>query len=911
MVLGDENTGRRNGRSHASYFGGPSASTPLDRFLLRIVDGCLAGVIFVVPLLMGGRHAIGQLALTVLAVAAAWAWSAHRWFASHQPGHSAGATPLPLRDYVAPVLILTLGVALLLVQTAPLPAWLFARLSPNAASLLPLWHEGDVGLGAWSCLSMTPAETAASLVVFLDYGLLFLVASQRIRCVEHVERLLRWCALSTVVVAMLGIAQLVAGDGRFFWFYEHPLATASDVAKGSFTNRNHFAQFLALGIGPLIWWLQDALRHRRRGEMTVYWLGLALGVVLFAGLLSLSRGGMAAMLLAAVVATALCWRGGASGGRLLAALGAAVVLIGVSLWIFGLDRVSDRIEDFSAGSIDRLDQSAGRRTIWAATLKAIPNFLPLGSGAGSFCDVHPMYTNVLADDDRDATHAENGPLQVTLENGAAGALLLVAGIALCGWWCAGGIGRHVPGRLKVCAGACTASLVASVAHSLVDFVWYVPACTALVVLFAAYAMRIRRMARCEADAIATVAVPATAKQPRFSVAVSVAAFLLLAGVGIWMIGNRIGPAMAQPDFDRFMVEYRAAKTKTPDGALADPVDEETLLNWVSCLESVICWEPTHCAAHLRLAEIHRRLFEKLQVTSVNQMPLQHIADAVRQQQFPSREALVAWLTVAIGPHWKHLESALDHARQALDLGPLRGRAYLVLAELSFLRGDQGSLAEACLDQALRVRPLDGAVLWAASQKASLAGNPSQAMKYAKLAFQSGPRGRRQVIAGLVAGTPTEGLPGLIDSMMAEFRPDYDALKFLYGVCAPRGTVEQLTPLIRRCAEQAEVESRKPHLVAPARAWMEAHAFYARIGEHEAALRCVRKAVDCEMGNYEFRRQLGLYLLHQHLYREAESHLRWCQDRMPSDRAIAGAVRDALRGRLDAEARSASQKAQLE
>ena len=50
----------------------------LDRFLLRVVDGGLAGTIFVVPLLMGGRHAIGQLVLTILAVAAAWAWAARQ-----------------------------------------------------------------------------------------------------------------------------------------------------------------------------------------------------------------------------------------------------------------------------------------------------------------------------------------------------------------------------------------------------------------------------------------------------------------------------------------------------------------------------------------------------------------------------------------------------------------------------------------------------------------------------------------------------------------------------------------------------------------------------------------------------------------------------------------------------------------
>ena len=105
----------------------------IDRFLLRVVDGGLAGVIFVVPLLMGGRHAIGQLGLTIFAVAAAWAWAARQCL---QP--DARWRPLA----VAPLLLL--GLALVVLQIVPLPPWLLARLSPATARALPLWaHAGN------------------------------------------------------------------------------------------------------------------------------------------------------------------------------------------------------------------------------------------------------------------------------------------------------------------------------------------------------------------------------------------------------------------------------------------------------------------------------------------------------------------------------------------------------------------------------------------------------------------------------------------------------------------------------------------------------------------------------------------------------------------------------------------------
>ena len=45
-----------------------------DAMLLKIVDGGLAGCIFLVPLLLGGRQALGQLVLVGLAVSVAAAW---------------------------------------------------------------------------------------------------------------------------------------------------------------------------------------------------------------------------------------------------------------------------------------------------------------------------------------------------------------------------------------------------------------------------------------------------------------------------------------------------------------------------------------------------------------------------------------------------------------------------------------------------------------------------------------------------------------------------------------------------------------------------------------------------------------------------------------------------------------------
>ena len=215
-------------------------------------------------------------------------------------------------------------------------------------------------------------------MLLISYGLLFFVTVQRIKTIEDVERLLRWCAISAMCMAVFGLVQYLGGNGKFFWFYSPPFANTLEGAKGSFTNRNHFAHFLALGVGPLIWWLLYAARGMRSGlhvsahghahppiamntagaapgagaarigaqtiasagpdchvpnagkmgfsgsvpaspanELETYILGLALAVLLFAGLMSLSRGGIAALVIAALVAAAVCCMASSAAARFL------------------------------------------------------------------------------------------------------------------------------------------------------------------------------------------------------------------------------------------------------------------------------------------------------------------------------------------------------------------------------------------------------------------------------------------------------------------------------------------------------------------------------------------------------------------------------------------------------------------
>lgn len=881
-----------------------SVKQKLDMFLPRVVDACLIGSIFVVPLLMGGRHELGQLVLTIMVVAAAWAWALRQCI--RDDGNAwRKTTAMPL---------LLLGAVLLVAQIIPLPYGLLKTLSPHAADILPLWFSGGdqaAQLGQWQCLSFTPGETLSSLVIFLDYALLFLVAVQRIAKIEDVERLLRWCALTTVIMAVLGLLQLFFGNGKFLWFYEHPLSLASGVAKGTFSNRNHFAQFMALGIGPLIWWIQDSMRRSHaagdkklhssatgigRGELTTYLLGLALGVVLFAGLLSLSRGGILAMFLATLVCAAICYRTSSFGKRLLISLASAGVLIVASLGIFGYERVCNRLDSLVSGELDRMDQSAGRRTIWAATLDASTDFVPLGTGAGSFRKIYPMYTDLLSDERIDSTHAENSYLQLLLETGVGGAILALLGIGLCVFWCVGAVRSQTPTRNKLCIAAIAGTLTASLTHALFDFIWYVPACMAIVVVMAAAAQRVWQLSKGEESFSRHPNIFFWFPMPsRLGWPIGLLTLTLLGG---WMIADRVGPAVARKYWDEYFVARNVMRVRPLSEQNPEIENADTQRRWIACLETVVRWSPSHIKAHLALAEAHRRLFDSLQAESENQMPLVHIRDAAIQSHFPSREALNDWLSRAIGDHWLHLQKSLDHTRKALALCPLEGRAYIYLVELSFLNNISDSVRRNYVEQALRVRPYDGDVLYTAAKEAMLAGDTKLWLDYTKKAVASGPRCQGKVICELVAATPAANLPAVADFVVREFEPDLKGIRILHTECSKQCSQQQLRGLVQLRAKKAEEEAHKSKSTKAAAVWIEAHNLHVKLEKYDNALRCARGAVQSDPNNFHAHYLLGLDLLKQQSFEEAERHFRWCYQRRPDNRIVEAKLSEAHRGKLD-------------
>ncbi len=898
--------------------GSETDTDPLGRLLLHIVDAGLAGSIFVVPFLMAGRHPLGQLVLIALAVSVAVAWILRESLRGERTWRLSGAE-----------LLLLAGLVLLLMQLAPLPQSLLSWLAPHTTEVLPLWRaEADpsVRLGIWSQVSLTPAATRSGLVMFLAYGLLFLATAQRIRRVEDVERLLRWCALSATVMAVFGIAHLLLSNGKFFWFYEHPYSTTSDVAKGSFSNRNHFAHFLALGVGPLVWCAYRSLgqrRNRRKDELnrwgpahpsldrtTGFWV-MALVLVLFAALLSLSRGGAIVAVLATLISVAVCFRGSGKGIRFVIGLGAAALLVGASLAIFGGDRVSSRLRTLAAGSLEEIDAPEGRLTIWKAAAKAVPDFAVLGSGVGSHREVYPMYLQQRRSR-KYFSHCESGYLQVALETGIPGLALILAGIGLCGYWCISGLRTASSRRALICFGAVSASLAVSIVHSLVDFVWYVPACMAMAVLLAACACRLWQLAGDRPVKAAW--------QIRFPRSLGLAAASALLAAGMWMVKDRVGPLIAAPHWDQFCImesscgdvpidEYMPAGGSESD--LAGDAPETLEKRMIAELEKVVRWDPDHPRARLELAGAYLRLFYLKQRDSVNAMPINQIRGAAfrSQSHFDSPEDFDAWLRPwllqAVGDHAKYLDSALTHTREALRVCPLIGEGYLYLCELCFLDGGTASTPAGYVAQILKVRPRSGRLLFHAGKEALLAGDAEQSLICWQRAFQCGPVYQGQILDYLVGRSPPEELSKEIEIFLRDFHPDFHALRLLLARYEKIARPEQLVALREAYAQAAEAEAARLQGEEAAAVWLLAMYRWKELRDPARGVACGRRGLACAPNHSRIRYELACCLVEMKQFTEAEEHLTWLVRRQPDDEKLQSKLREVVAKRIGGEDRASS------
>jgi O-antigen ligase/tetratricopeptide (TPR) repeat protein len=884
-----------------------------DPPLLRFVDFNLIATVLILPFVMGGRHPWGQLLLVALTVFAAVAWLLHQ-----AQCKQAAWVRSPIR------IILAAAVALLVVQMIPWPAAIQNWLSPNIRKLLPL-SNGETpadGFIRWDQLTFMPAATRGGLVMLLAYILLFATTVQRLQEITDVERMLKWIAAAAIAMAAFGLLQYLVGNGKFFWFYEHPFRDTSDVVKGAFINRNHFAHFLALGIPPLIWWLANITKrnaparpstgfgHRRQTATFPIWLWLGLGVVCLAGLLSLSRGGIAAMLMATIVCVLLLKRTALLTPRLSWSMMDLGALVAVALIIHGSQGVLNRWDEVTSGSLDKLDHAASRRQIWWADLQAIAEFPLLGTGVGTHAAVYPIFFP-QSSDEPEYTHAESGYLQIALETGVVGLILSLLAIGMIGRWCWRAFHETESKRSLGCIAAVTASLVISALHSLVDFVWFIPGCMATTVVLVACCYRLWLLSGSESR-LAEYSRSYSAAHCRWI------ALAVCAG-GIWMVAFSIGPALAAPAWDRYLrlsvasakADLMAADTAQNNGTPNDAASQlsrhkATQQAMIAELETVVKYNSTHVLAHIRLAAARLQWFELLQQDSSLPMPLAAVRDAAIQSQFASRAQLNQWLERAVGPHCQQLEQARMDVRQALSLCPLYGEAYLYLGDLCFLEGTNSAAKSQYLAQALAVRPYDGEVQFEAGKECFLQGQSDQAIEHWRLAYHSGEEYKARLIE-LFTNELAGQVP--ISFFLEHFQPDLDGLRQLRAHYRNLPPSEERKVLWQYSADEIVKQAASQQRPEASAMWLDAEPLYHDLGDTSNRLKCVSRALAANAGNYSAHCAAVNCYYDQNDFDHADVQVKWCLARAPND-ANLKRIRDAVvKARLNSSADSPAADAQ--
>lgn len=308
-----------------------------------------------------------------------------------------------------------------LLSLVPLPAWLWTTLSgrePTARGLELL------GLGQPSMpASLAPQNSLTSLAWLLPPTAMFLLvahmsAGQRSR--------LPWVILLGAAFSVgLGAAQLLSGPRSPLRFYE---ITNPNLPVGFFSNGNHLATLLLCAL-PLAGYLaaraatKSRVAAQRKSGIMLAGAVAALLVIGIAVIGSLAGYGL---LLPAGAAAFLIFRRAAYGPlnwKWSAGL-AVLFLVFVGLAMSG-PLTQKRVSEKFAG------QPSSRMEIATTTIEAIQDFLPVGSGLGSFSEVYRTYENPKRIVQEYVNHAHNDYLEFALELGLAGIALIILFLL---WW---------------------------------------------------------------------------------------------------------------------------------------------------------------------------------------------------------------------------------------------------------------------------------------------------------------------------------------------------------------------------------------------------------------------------------------------------------------------------------------------
>jgi len=354
------------------------------------------------------------------------------------------------------LIVLALGVVA--IQLIPLPPAVWTQLGGRNVIA-----DGYRILGIatpWLPLSVAPYDTLSSLLSLIP-ALAVLAAILRIGCKPWM--LATALVTGTFMGILLGALQVSSANPATSSWYLYA-ETNPGLATGFFANANHMADLLVITLPFLAAMLARARERGSDGQSysaAIVFVAGAILVIAVGIALNGSLAGYGLSLPVLVASASIAFPRARKFSNLLAP--GAVVLIIVAIGWLATTPLS------SASGLQATAETSvqSRQEILKTSLHAAGEYLPFGSGVGSFAQVYALYE----DHDRlDPTtyvnHAHNDYVEIALEAGVLGIILIVLFLV---WWARSAWQKWRQRSRDPYASAAVIASAAILLHSVVDF----------------------------------------------------------------------------------------------------------------------------------------------------------------------------------------------------------------------------------------------------------------------------------------------------------------------------------------------------------------------------------------------------------------------------------------------------------
>ncbi|MEE8381910.1 MAG: O-antigen ligase family protein, partial [Thermodesulfobacteriota bacterium] len=437
-----------------------------------IIRSGVIGLVVFSPLALGSVHPWAYTLIEVVVLSLYLCWVIQFLsgsFQEYEPRWRLKVVKTPLS------LFLSVVIGIVLLQICPLPSWYIAWISPSTHKLYLSTLMS--GTAATQTLSISPWTSTRELYKLLTYIGIFYLVIYHFRNRVWIHRLVKAIVITGFFVALVGLLQHYGTPDKIYGFrdasYSQPF--------GPYINRNHFAGYMGMTIcvtvGVLLSFVLMPHPPPDKWRSFLAWwevripqvvlLGFSVVVMLVSLALSLSRGGMISLLCATLfLAYMIVTRKRRLSLTLLVVLFS--LFLSYLLWL-GMGPVIERMS-----TLRYWDTLIGNRPqLWQSTVAITRDFLPLGTGLGTFRYIYPLYTTT--DTPLKYDHAHNDYLEIFSDLG------LIGGVILCGgllwfllWLLKKWSQRRHPYVVGICLGSLTGAL-SLLFHSSVTFNLHIPA----------------------------------------------------------------------------------------------------------------------------------------------------------------------------------------------------------------------------------------------------------------------------------------------------------------------------------------------------------------------------------------------------------------------------------------------------